>query len=512
MLPFLELLQSCHRSSGYSGGVWPMPTWGWGSFLVPLLHCFSWESGTYNQPDQYWVSSYYLGAFPFVLASLGAVRAKGRAGLVLGCAVLAALILALGNAGHLYPLVMKLVPGGGLVRYPVKFVVAATLLLPLLAAHGIRWLESTPPPRTPGRNLLVAGLAALAAMGALLIMMKLRPLQFDEFSVTVKNSLWRGVWLAIALAILWLLVKEAKAVRRLGFSLLLLAVLWLDLSTHAPALTLTAKTSALAPYLAMANGAPKFDLGQGRVMVTPEAKKFFFNRGLPDAENDFLGKRLGGFANANLLDHQPKVDGLYSLYPAWHYDLVSAIYNRTNPVPPALTDVMAVSHQTSSNDVFSWSARPNARPMVTAGQRPEFLDPTAIKEKVIAGDIDPRTTVLLDPSWRGKTTATNRANVRVKMIQFSAHEIDFEVTSDAPTWVVISQTWYPAWQAWVNRAPTAIARANHAFQAIEVPAGASNVRLAYVDHKFQAGAAISSLSLLACLLWWWRSKKTTTAT
>ena len=55
--------------------------------------------------------------------------------------------------------------------------------------------------------------------------------------------------------------------------------------------------------------------------------------------------------------------------------------------------------------------------------------------------------------------------------------------------------------------PIPLLRANHAFQAIEVPAGRHEVRLVYEDRLFYYGARIS---LLTAALWaalWLRARK-----
>ena len=63
--------------------------------------------------------------------------------------------------------------------------------------------------------------------------------------------------------------------------------------------------------------------------------------------------------------------------------------------------------------------------------------------------------------------------------------------------VVISQTHYPEWKAYVDGGPTTIWRANYAFQALEVPAGQHQIKLVYEDKRLLAGAVLSCMGLLA---------------
>ena len=58
--------------------------------------------------------------------------------------------------------------------------------------------------------------------------------------------------------------------------------------------------------------------------------------------------------------------------------------------------------------------------------------------------------------------------------------------------------------AYVDGKPTPLWRANHAFQALEVPGGKHLVRLAYEDRGFIYGGMISLGCLLGCgAIWIW---------
>jgi len=65
--------------------------------------------------------------------------------------------------------------------------------------------------------------------------------------------------------------------------------------------------------------------------------------------------------------------------------------------------------------------------------------------------------------------------------------------------VVAAQTFYPCWTGYVDGQPTRLWRANHAFQALQVPAGQHQVQLVYRDRNFLAGVTISWITLFGCL-------------
>jgi uncharacterized membrane protein YfhO len=68
---------------------------------------------------------------------------------------------------------------------------------------------------------------------------------------------------------------------------------------------------------------------------------------------------------------------------------------------------------------------------------------------------------------------------------------------------VIAQNHYPCWQAKVDGFSVPIFRANHSFQAIEIPPGAHQVEVTYVDSEFHTGKWISlsaAFALIGCFI------------
>lgn len=78
-----------------------------------------------------------------------------------------------------------------------------------------------------------------------------------------------------------------------------------------------------------------------------------------------------------------------------------------------------------------------------------------------------------------------------------AYEID--ATMERPGWIVVPETAWKGWRAYIdgNRAPLHFA--NHAFLGVHVPAGTHRVRLVYLPESFTRGRIISGIALLAVL-------------
>ncbi|MBC8002004.1 MAG: hypothetical protein H7X97_05400, partial [Opitutaceae bacterium] len=137
LLPFLDLLTHSHRDAGFGQAHWAMPATGWANFLVPLFRAVESTTGVFMQYDQFWTSSYYLGVGVILLALVGALIVRNARVYALGLLALLGLMLAMGNDGFLLPVLHKLFPASGYMRFPIKLVMLTMVTVPLLAAYGV---------------------------------------------------------------------------------------------------------------------------------------------------------------------------------------------------------------------------------------------------------------------------------------------------------------------------------------------------------------------------------------
>jgi hypothetical protein len=140
-------------------------------------------------------------------------------------------------------------------------------------------------------------------------------------------------------------------------------------------------------------------------------------------------------------------------------------------------------------------------PLVTAGRAPVFVALTNQLRAVLSPAFDPQTRVFLPPEAQGVVTAAGEPGAKVGAVTVRNQAVEFETDSPAPALVVLAQTWSPHWRAFVDGQPVALWRANHAFQALQVPAGVHRVRVVYRDSGFLLGAVISGLCTAGCVPW-----------
>ncbi len=506
LLPFMDLAAHSQREQGFADTRWSMPAWGWANFLVPMVFGSTWRQNLFFQYGQYWTSSYYLGIGALLLALLALVCFRERRVWFFASISTVALLLALGDQTAPSRWLRSVVPQLSLITYPVKYVTLVAFAVPLMAAFGLAGLRQIQFPHKSRPIIGIAGVL-LALIAAILLWAWRWPMPLDDFAATLRNGLARGAFLVV-IAVLILLLKRPARIKAL-IPLLLLLLLWLDLWTHEPPQNPTVPHWIYDLNLARKELAmnPQPELGQSRAMVSPAAETRFMQLALDDPKNNFLAKRMGYFADCNLLDSVPKVNGFFSLSPRESGELNSILYVSKLAYPPQLADFMSVSQITSPDDPVKWMSRTSFLPIITAGQKPVFVDDTNALVLLLSTNFDGRKVVLLPPEARSLVSVTNQSRATIVPTHFKAEQIGFRVEAAQPALVVVSQTYYHPWRAFVDGKAEKLFRANYAFQALQVPPGSHDVQLRYQDRAFAVGSLISGLAILVCFGSWLAGRK-----
>ncbi|MBI5774144.1 MAG: hypothetical protein HZA89_10425 [Verrucomicrobia bacterium] len=503
LLPFLDLLTHSQRGAGYQGAyIWPMPLSGWVNFLVPQFYCYRIDAGVYFQNGQLWISSYYTGAATAVLAVIAARRVRRRTTWIFAGALALVVILAMGNPAGLYRLLAAVSPLGNFMRYSIKFVGAVPMLMGLLAALALAWWLARPEEARARETKFLFHAALLAALIALLAVgwEWSHPLGYAGWASSWFNASTRMVFMFAIFAGLVLAARAPETKRRWLLAGVLVAF-WGDLATQMPSVNPEVPSKVYQPGLATLP--EQVRLGEGRLMVSPQANFALHDKIAPDLMKDYLLSRVGVYNNCNLIDEVPKIDGFFSVYPRELRESVSPIYMSTNRYPAGLADFLGARLVTAPGELFHWEIRSNAMPLITAGQRPVFMKG---RDDTLSAMFDrpfaPRDVVLLPENLRGQTTVTTNTTARVSSIRFAPHRVECEVDAAESSLVVIAQSYYHRWKPYLNGTSVPLLRANHGFQAVQVPAGKHRLELRYEDTPFWAGVGISVATLLVCGAMW----------
>ena len=491
LLPFLDLLDYSRRQQEISAATWPMPATGWANYFVPLFHCHSF-AGVFMQAGQSWISSYYAGAATVVLALLAVWRRQARAWL-LAALVLLCGVLAVGEATPVYGWLAQHLGVIGMVRFPVKFLILPSLLLPLLAALALSGNNFAA--CKINRTLWLLGGAALAVtLGITGWIWHFEPPGGDRTAMIFNGAMRAGFLAAILLTWAWSEKITGVTPRRLC-QLLPLLLLWLDLNCQMP-LPPTVSRSIYEPNLPRAQSLPSATTA--RVLIPSVVRDTFNHHVLPDAATDYLGRRFALVSNCNLLDGVAKCDGFFPLTLSDHAALFYNFFDDRHAAAPLLDflGVAAVLQNEITN--LAWLPRTTFLPLLTVGQKPLFAGDLATLAALTNAGFSPRDEVYLPPEARAFVAVGHAGAARILSANYAAQHIEAQVATPEPTMLVAAQTDYHPWRAYVDGQRVPLWRADYAFQAVVIPAGTHQVRLVYEDRRFYFGAAISLATLAGC--------------
>jgi hypothetical protein len=501
LLPFLDLVAHSQRNAGYLDTRWSLPLRGWANFLVPMAFGGTWDMGVFYQYGQEWTSSYYLGIGALWLALLAFFKNRERRAVLLGTIAIVAVIFALGENTFIYPALRRILPQLRLITHSIKYLAVLIFIVPLLAAFTIAQFQNL----QEGQKLLLRkrlvfiGIILLALIGAILFWAWKFPFPTDDVHRTLLNGLSRTVFLMASGTLIFFLLQNSKPGLLRIAPLLLVFVAWLDVLTHEPAQNPTVQPWIYQPGLSRAKLAlqPQPALGESRAMMTSPAFLAAMHFAFSNLQDNYLVDRMAYLADCNLLDDVPKVDGFLSLYPRETTDVNILLYDSTNADFPRLEDFIGVSQTTSTNRIYDWQSRKTFLPLVTAGQKPFFFDDASAWHALSQTNFHGDKVVVLPEETKAFVTVTNQTSARVLDSKFGTQTVDADVEAAAPSLVVIAQSWYHDWRAYVDDQPVTLLRANYAFQAVQISAGQHHIKLVYKDRAFEIGAVISLFTFFA---------------
>jgi hypothetical protein len=239
-------------------------------------------------------------------------------------------------------------------------------------------------------------------------------------------------------------------------------------------------------------------LGEGRAMISPEAAETIDHLKLDKPADDVMASRVSLYCNLNLLDHIPKIDGFYAIYPREMSLFQDQLYKGTNLPPAAVLDFLGVTQITAPGSWEKWERR-SALPLITSPGACVVSDPLA---KFSKSEFDPRNEAFVTSPVSVSTSA------RVESFDWKPQKIEFTASANSAALIVLSQTFYHCWKATINGQPAEILPVNGAFQGLSLPAGSHRIVLQYRDTSFRLGVILSFITgaIVAILFWVCRPK------
>jgi len=155
----------------------------------------------------------------------------------------------------------------------------------------------------------------------------------------------------------------------------------------------------------------------------------------------------------------------------------------------------------------------------TARPRAWFVDslkvisePQKIWGELNSESFNPTVSAIVEKEVTGVESPTVR---NVTQTKAEMHELSFDVETDKPAFLTVSEIYYPAgWKAYIDGNETEIHPANYILRGVVVPAGKHTLEMKFEPQSYKVsvglsliGILVSLLSLLAGLFFWYRESK-----
>lgn len=464
----------------------------WAQLLSTAWPLADWPRGPYWGEDQWFMINQFLGSVACALAIVGAIAGPRRARPF----AVGALVFALLSLGRHFPPAAALlhVPPFSLFRYPAKYFVGAAFCLSILAGFGLEAMGRLSRRVRPSRlRAVVAFLGMGVAIGVAGPLVRLLPMR-ESAALGVA---WPLLFLGLGAVFLFILPRSSARPSRVRHALAALAVLELVAAHHL--LTVPkyspyeplARTSALRPLLTEPfSGRISTDTG-GPADPTQAAPGAVVN--LIERSRDRL------IPNRFVEERLPALEGYGAPEPArsdvFHQAGQRSIYDLTGVTwyvregPPPFGDLELLQ---TFEDGTTLSRSRTALPRAFLVQKAQVVPDTEALKAVRDPAQSFRHTVWLAT---GEPLDRPHCGGKAQLVESSAQRLELAVDACDESYLVVSDSHYPGWQATLDGAPTPIHRANFVLRAVRVPAGSHRVRFEYEPRSFHAGLALSLLAL-----------------
>jgi hypothetical protein len=450
------------------------------TFLLPRFfgttaggHTSAYFGGTYYA---FWELACYFGVAALPLVALGLARPLGRDGRFLLVMGAFGLLVALGKYGPLHPLLFHLFPPYQRFRVPGRAILLTGMALLLLAARGVARLEAGVPDARGARRLVLRAAAAIGAAIAVATGVGLAAGPAHAAGARLRDAAVALALVGVAAAIVSRALRSPAEGRRGG--LLLTALLLGDLAF--------------------------FGFGYNLGPIDPAAAVFSKRSIL-----DFIDTNLGGepyrvkircpqgillLRNAGSLTRIATVDGYNQLRLLRSHELMQA----EERDPARFLSLWSVMY----------AAQAGAGPgSLTLARNPEALPRARLVHRSrVAGSDEEILATLADPAWRPDSAVVLEEGTSEewsapagepapRFARFTPDEIALDVDARAPGFVVLTDPWYPGWQATIDGKAAPVLRADYALRAVRVDEGKHRVVFRFRPASVRIGVVASLVGL-----------------
>ena len=524
LLPTLELATMTYRAPGRYVGVNDLPLPELLTYVVPNLYGHpAWHDEHYSSVD---VGGFlvrhggYIGILPLVLAVFALVRLRRDP------RVLCHGALSFGNLAFLVllgfglePLVLAVFPQFGgihakrqVVVYSLSAAVLAGFGLDALLAAGRKHI------RTVARVVGVAALAALAICVVLDLYCRVGGAGVSKLLAAWQSyspwrvlALYRGVAAALLLlGLTWAAIRFGRHAGPRAWPMALVALAAVDLFAQARLYNPFVPREWVYPTTEAVEWLRR-QPGVFRISgVSPQVEQR--HPRLDWYERRYKGDTLP--PNTAMPLRLCDARGRSSLFPRWIREYVEQVTG--NDDIRVLIDYRADEHRKHMVNLLSpryvLSPAPldgqqfelvrdgplriyqnkQAAPRVFVAAEAEVITDDAAALRRLASDPPPPGHILVD---RELPPSPAEAPAAAEIETYGPNEVRVRITKPGGGILVLTDTWYPGWRAWVDGQPRPIARANCLMRCVPLRPGDRQVHFVYEPQAFRLGLFLSLLGV-----------------
>jgi len=472
--------------------------------------------------------SSYMGAISLFCLCLWCFYSTIRERIIVIALVAVSLMIAFGDYTPIFPYLFRHVPLVSALRFPEKCFFLTYALLFYMTIKGLREYLNAEEKSIKSPSVILGSICLLWL--AVYLVCRFNSDILADFVATksgvppltnihagvvasVLANLERQVILSGGIFVIFWLVKT-KAIRLSLFSVLLVSVVYVDLTW--------AHRSYLFPL--------RVDFVDGRQSVIPPAetgmKRVFYYPLTKNLHPSFLAV-LGrpSFKEATALSFQNLLPNAGILYGVDYMQEIDALgrqpytdflYFASHLDPPrqvklfrALNIGYLVSFQPLSAEgitlkrqfpeYYSWLyevENPIPRAYIVNKTTAE-KNSEGILRRLSSDEFDPSREVILDREITNRPTRPLKATS--KIVRYDHSVVTIQTSANDHGTLVLADSYYPGWKAYVDGKERPILRANHFFRAVALPDGDHVVEFRYDPLSFKIGAWISVFTIISIL-------------
>lgn len=543
-IPFLEFLKTTTKFSGSTFekvSKWSLHPKELANFIVPFAY------GNISRPGecfgaQMWLVGHYMGLGCLILVGICLFGRKERRTRFWIAVLAVALLMSLGGYTPFFGFIYKVFPLIKLNRYPVKYMSLVTFCMAVLAGFG---MEKVLTGKIEGKKMTRVLLIINTVLGGVIILCALfwqdifssiikycYPRGIEEWKlgklsgITAKNLMYiyQGIILffTASLLLIWKNKYKSAGTGFFGFFFALLILLDIssankDIGKIAPAKTFLSETENIK---IIKNDKTIFRVARSKPLddFNNVVYGHDYTQGLQERKDSLTANTMMLFRIFDMAGYdsvvREDIQNVYNLINTQKSLDDTKVLNMLNVKYLATVSPLAANgYEKLIDKKFSAgqaciSENRNVLPRVFLTEiykvvktRKEALEYISKKE------FDPSKEAVIEEDIKTEKFLRNETG-SVKIISYKPGKIIIGAHLNRPSFLVLSESWYPGWNVYVNGVKGTLYRINYMLMGARLGKGDFSVRFAYEPITFKAGLVISltTLPLLIIILWLSRKK------